>query len=239
VPKGAPSFVLLTDKEAALIEDTFDGLRQMCKEHPTKKFEEKCLMPGKWMNDAVIGQLEEVYTKTVANDTVLLHPFYGGSGVSNEVVYPRIVGTLTRILEKRKKGGLGCPRTILVPINDGNAHWCLLYFNASNRVVYWFDSLATNLKEFHYSREADIRLALQDAGYNGFCELPASSVFPACPQQTNTIDCGVFVCTFLRLIVDNCIDLIPKLSSLDMDWCRMMIYTEVNLKRRLDLLYCR
>lgn len=104
--------------------------------------------------------------------------------------------------EARQKGSgrrFESYKRVLVPFNVGESHWCLALLDVERRVVKVFDSynqymtrgtheMATHLAD--YARE---RVSSRDAWI--------IRTVPNLAQQTNSYDCGVFVCAYVEALL--------------------------------------
>ena len=86
--------------------------------------------------------------------------------------------------------------TIIIPINEGNAHWTLMVVSPAQRTVEYFDSFHTGGQQ-HYAKirswlEAELK---EDFDANEWSFRPGLG-----PRQRNGKDCGVFVASTAKCV---------------------------------------
>ncbi len=144
------------------------------------------LQPGKWFCGAVI----EVFLQETAHntETFVLSSYFMQNLMDRGESFAKkcLRKSLVRIMASNK---------LLVPINLNNKHWALAEIDRTGQAVRYYDSLRYDpgtrlekLKEFFV--EIDF-----------ITEAASISKLDNIPLQTNTYDCGVFVCEFGRCLI--------------------------------------
>lgn len=97
--------------------------------------------------------------------------------------------------------------TILVPINVNNNHWTLAAIHLNDAKIQYFDSLNANANPFTVSNLfCNLNRYVKNRFYDemGFIldveQYWQNENVLDIPQQTNTTDCGVFICMYAELI---------------------------------------
>ena len=89
---------------------------------------------------------------------------------------------------------------LFFPINKGGSHWLLIHYSRKEELIsvydpwprgkspVWVDRITQYMAD-EYDRLYKNNYPLKD-------KLPKNAVYASCPKQTNTWDCGVYVCLF-------------------------------------------
>lgn len=86
---------------------------------------------------------------------------------------------------------------VLAPVNVGDNHWCLLWADLSDSMIYWADSLAKNDGQDQMKKAGALINELTDFNRKwGFLAVVKA------PLQTDTNNSGVFVCMFARMLIE-------------------------------------
>jgi hypothetical protein len=226
-PYGCPEHVVLGD--FSLFDEFYSmNVRSISDDLST-------LAPGKFLSDKVFGRLREHLPddKCFIIDSqfsALLHSDQMRSDGYTQFDYG------THLLGRSFRKRTGEPIKILCIVNQGNKgeHWTLLLFDTSDGSCTWFDSCASFLTTDHDFIEGRFRKAISKAAVQAkwrtwsVLKFGPSLLFQNCPQQKNGFDCGVFVCVFIRYLVQDKGFLIPDLPT-HMTWFRKLFFVELSL----------
>ena len=110
--------------------------------------------------------------------------------------YPKVKNTIFDALRRAENTNLFSFSTILVPIHKGGAHWCLAVVEMNVNKIFYFDSLrrpneecVDNLESFFFSLR----------GIQHVEKINDQDM----PMQINEYDCGVYVCKYAQVYVQN------------------------------------
>ena len=87
---------------------------------------------------------------------------------------------------------------VYVPINENNVHWTGLIADMKERRIQYYDSLGGTGRDYmeamlEYLGKEHMRLYGCSMDKTGWCLIPSKR---SLPRQSNTYDCGVFLCLF-------------------------------------------
>ncbi|KAJ7864129.1 hypothetical protein B0H14DRAFT_2440795 [Mycena olivaceomarginata] len=93
---------------------------------------------------------------------------------------------------------------ILIPINIGNVHWAVAVINLRLKRIEVHDSVDLNHADVFQRLREYLDLEHRNKHNIGF-DFAAWEDFtsPKTPRQTNTYDCGIFACQFLRYLASS------------------------------------
>ncbi|KAI8883210.1 cysteine proteinase [Backusella circina FSU 941] len=171
------------------------------------------LNPGTWLNGEVINFYMALLKDRADGSQVVpnVHCF-------STYFYEVLKKDHSRVHRWTKKVDIFSKDILLVPINE-NHHWLLGVIDMRNRRVYVYDSLGKSHPKmlrilWSYLENEHQHKKKAPFDYRGWERMTLKNV----PQQLNTTDCGVFICTFAeRLSRDGEIDFhqndMPKLRQ--------------------------
>lgn len=144
------------------------------------------LQPKRWFCGAVV----EVFLQEIAHntDTHVMSSYFVQNLMDRGVGFAKrcVRKSLVRIMASNK---------LLVPINLNNKHWALAEIDRTQQAIRYYDSLrydpGTRLEEL---KEFFIEI-------DYLTKAASISKLDTIPLQSNTFDCGVFVCEFGRCLI--------------------------------------
>lgn len=157
--------------------------------------------PGVWFNDNVINSyftlLEE---RSKGNITLLDTFFFINLTTERYKAFPDQVFSAKSILQKINN--LFSQKKIFIPLHLFD-HWVLLVVDIQEKIVYYFNSFEDSLIE-----QAKIVISFLCYKYNMLMNSDMKPEFwkiikGKSPKQTNSNDCGVFVCSTAEMLTDN------------------------------------
>lgn len=222
-----------TGYEEKLLEDT-DVIKRICRilrktqksaEKRTKPAEElqkiyagnisgidlKTLQPREWLNDNIINRYMVLISEQYFSRFVAISSFLPQS-LSNANRKP------IKIPDIRNKVGL-------MPLNAG-AHWSLVLIMVNQKTIMLLDSMRSVTK---YSKQVldylvKLRLYLEEQQYGSF----QVKLHLKVRQQTNSDDCGVFVCAYARSLAEmDDTHVINRIGQRQMSRMRKLIQSEI------------
>lgn len=166
------------------------------------------LDPGIWLNDELINATLSLYTDK-HNIWVFNTYFY------DKLTHP--VYNYANVQRWTKSVDLFAFRGVLIPIHVSGVHWTLAVADMKTETLHYFDSmggrdgslilrhLLTYLQKEHQAKKLDALSSAWTMRVWTKKEIP---------QQSNDFDCGVFVCTFARIMVDAWVrDIAPNFTQ--------------------------
>ena len=139
--------------------------------------------------------------------------------------YPKVKYTFFDALKRAENSNLFNFSTILVPIHKGGAHWCLAVVEMNGRKIFYFDSMRKpntkcleNLESFFFSLRG-----IQHVEKINDQEMP---------MQINEYDCGVYVCKYAQVYVQN---LSRKFTPEDITKFRQEIKNDILFHGRIPI----
>jgi sentrin-specific protease 1 len=196
------------------------------------------LLPGRWLNDELVniymGMLTERDGRLVAR-SILHKPCY----FFNSFFIPKLMGegeeaySFEAVRRWTKHFDFFSQRLVLMPINIGYYHWCLLAVDLDRKEVRFYDSCGGSGSKYMQA----VMLYLADE-HNHSHELKFDPEIwtmvrttADTPRQSNSFDCGVFV-SYCALYLAH--DLDPTFSQSDIPHLRRRMMSDI-LNKRLDL----
>ena len=171
------------------------------------------------LNDVIVNYyLKFLINKSGKKGFVSLESFYFDKILQNNLT--SLNDWLTKDLDE-----IVDRKTILLPICH-NDHWRLLVIDFENRTISYFDSLALGHKiYFEHARLLISKIyELKLSGIvvsNNWNEIVVKGI----PKQSNSYDCGVFVCMNARNVVNK--DNVIKFNQCNMSYLRSHIEREI------------
>lgn len=149
----------------------------------------------------------------------------------NTFFYPKLVAAgFDGVTNWVKEVNIFDMKLILVPIHLGT-HWCLSTIDLSNHRFCYYDSMKGSnitclqcLKEFMIKKASE--MGVTQHNFLEWAAVHDSNI----PMQTNSFDCGVFVCMYARKLAEE----VPfGFSQRDIPAIRKHIVLELLLKKLL------
>ena len=185
-------------------DDSF--YKRICHEYIFYR-ELRTLQPGTWLNDTIINSY--FYLMVQRQLALLRLPVYHSyrSHFFNQLLQvdhrnPELRGQYdyTQVSGYHKNAfnkDLFRLRTLLIPVNIGYSHWTLVHVDFPNHSIHYYDSMGSSgtgylLATLRYLQDNHLRRHGTALPGNWQVFSPARTI----PQQENTNDCGVFVCSF-------------------------------------------
>ena len=103
-----------------------------------------------------------------------------------------LVGGCRSVLGWHKSVNLLSKRLLIFPVHQDLSHWCLVIADVAAKQLIYFDSLAN---DNHHCLKV-LNDYLQERSGQCFSVKQEKNV----PRQTNSSDCGVFICMYARCI---------------------------------------
>ncbi|KAA8499765.1 putative ubiquitin-like-specific protease 1B [Porphyridium purpureum] len=158
------------------------------------------LRPGKWLNDEVINFYIEVLKdrQSRLGDAAKVKCHFFSTFMYAKLRTPRGYD-YTAVQRWTRKIDVFALDRVLIPINIQNSHWALGMVDMVAKTVEYFDSLGFEQPEM----TADIlQWVVDEAEHKKQITLYTNDWTvihhgDSVPQQTNTSDCGVFLCKFM------------------------------------------
>lgn len=172
------------------------------------------LAPGRWLNDQVINCFMAIINRrSVPTAGTAAHAGADTPG-ADPPANARPVHAFNSFLFSKfcqhgfdgvkrwtKKVDLLSKELLLVPVNVGNEHWVLLAADLKRKRISCYDSLGGRHKkkvgQLRAYLASELRARGKDASLEGWVDEPTVR---GIPQQTNGVDCGVFVCKFADVL---------------------------------------
>ncbi len=138
---------------------------------------------------------------TIVNAIQALQPASTSQLIEPTVWTAYVTGGSPPLLRRTVSGRLA--RDILIPVNVGNRHWILVHVNTQARTVRLLDSYATRSNFTHETSvvQTQVRNWLESGAVGEFGEEPWQLQRGYGPQQNDTYNCGVFVITAARRVL--------------------------------------
>jgi hypothetical protein len=157
------------------------------------------LDPGMWLNDTLIDAILQTYQARVRECWVFTTYFYPTFvSETGEYRYSDVQRWTVRA-----KVNLFTKRLILFPIHVHGVHWTLVVANVQQRTLTYYDSMGADGSEYLHAVLGYLQEEHRDKeGVELFTPWSCISTKKSVPQQPNDVDCGVFVCTFARLLME-------------------------------------
>lgn len=161
------------------------------------------LRDGQWLNDTVIDFYLALVTQRSRDNKVLSNSFV----FSTHFFTTLDTGSYDKVKRWAKRKGADVAKLdyIFVPVNRHNTHWCLAVINNKERKFQFYDSMNGAglkalhlLKDYMYRQTAEMHpeMSREEMGYDDYEIIERST----CPQQSNSYDCGVFVCKMVDVL---------------------------------------
>ena len=112
---------------------------------------------------------------------------------------------------------------IIIPINIDNIHWIMVDISLQQKKIYFYDSYQfTSNRDIVFKNLTKVFSDYINNSDCDFCEWVYIDV--NCPKQSNSLDCGVFMCMFINYISR---DQIIDFSQEDIEYFRILIGIEL------------
>lgn len=145
-----------------------------------------------YVNDEIVNQYLKLITKRSNGTVYAFDTFFFTSLCSKG--FPGVESWT-------KKLDIFSKKKLFVPINVKKVHWILIYINLEKKTIQDFDSLSGNnfqckksiFQYLHIEHFNKKQIKFDSFGWT--LEVPRSI-----PKQTNTHDCGVFLCVYAEYL---------------------------------------
>jgi Ulp1 family protease len=92
-------------------------------------------------------------------------------------------------------------RLIGVPVNSGNLHWTLLIIDVQKKALIYLDSLTHSTTNRGQTIVAEMKRFLSSTYPEEFIDEEWTSIYPSTHAlQQDSVNCGVFICYFLKVL---------------------------------------
>jgi hypothetical protein len=192
-------------------DDGFEKLIQYCQRNrdlPVITWD-NCVLQGKsfeslgdkeWLCDEIISGYYMLLHKQSTDNKYFFHTMFAAQLVKDgEYTYEnaqKYFGTKRR----SHRRNIFLYDQLFFPINKGGSHWILINYDAKEAVLNVYDPWPRGESQVWVDRitqyMADEYDRLYKNDYPLKDKLRKNAVYPNCPKQTNSWDCGVYVCLF-------------------------------------------
>lgn len=142
-----------------------------------------------WLNDIVINVYSSLLNSSVAQMVIMSTHFFCCDSYSvSKQEDPR---------KKHLRGNAANMQMVLIPVHK-DAHWTLIVADRRTFTFYFLDSynLIKEEERQSYCLSAKHYLEENASSFMGNSTWTLS-LLPKCPQQTNSYDCGVYICYYM------------------------------------------
>ena len=145
-----------------------------------------------WLNDVIIDAYACIL-KSEAPQIAIISSYF----VKNKVDSAELNSTYF----SKNVNELQDYRLIGVPVNTGNLHWTLLVIDIQKKNLIYFDTLTHSTTDRGQTIVAEIKRFLSNNYPEEFVDEEWTSIYPSTHAlQQDSVNCGVFICHFLKLL---------------------------------------
>ncbi|KAF7703898.1 Sentrin-specific protease [Cucumispora dikerogammari] len=179
------------------------------------------LLPKQWLNDTLINfymeMLKDYYASCNNRRVYVFTTFF----------FTKLCSDFDNTVELYPEINLTEYELLIFPIHK-NAHWTVLIYGMKNNKLEYYDSLGGKLGDNELKRIRNFLFMLGQK--SGFCAPIKLNLSVPCTQQTNSYDCGVFICYFVKYKL---LGFTARITDTDSQRLRMKLLHEIASRKIL------